>query len=98
MKLARTLERLGAYQQAAACAEDVKSMIRARFPEALFDPLRPAVGGNVWVLGVYTHDNDGWVVLGLVEGFLRELMMQRQVAIAVVPLPFHHYLDEDIVY
>jgi hypothetical protein len=52
----------------------------------------------VWVLGVYTHDNDGWRVLGVVDGFLRELTIQRQVAIAVVPLPYDHYLDEDIVY
>jgi hypothetical protein len=98
MKLARTLERLGAYQKAAACAEEVKSMIRANFPEALFDPLRPAVSGDLWVLGVYTHDNDGWAVLNLVEAPLRNMLIQRQVAITVVPLPFHHFLDEDIVY
>jgi hypothetical protein len=98
MKLARTLERLGAYQKAAACAEEIKFLIRSRFPEALFDPLRPAVGGDMWVLGVYTHDDDGWVVLSLVESVLHNLLIQRQVAIAVVPLPFHHFLDEDIVY
>jgi hypothetical protein len=98
MKLARTLERLGAYQRAVACAEEVKSVIRSAFPEALFDPLRPGVNGDAWVLGVYTHDSDGWAVLDVVEGFLRDLLVQRQVAIAVVPLPFHHYLDEDIVY
>lgn len=98
MKLARTLERLEAYQKAAACAEDVKAQIRARFPEALFDPLRPAVGGDVWVLGVYTHDSDGWQVLSHVEPYLQTILMQRQVAIAVIPLPLHHYLDQDIVY
>jgi hypothetical protein len=98
MKLARTLERLGAYQTASASAENVKTLIRSRFPEALFDPLRPAVTGNLWVLGVYTHDDDGWSVLNLVDGALSELLIQRQVAIAVVPLPYHHYLDEDIVY
>ena len=99
MKLARTLERLGAYQKAAASAEDVKSVIRLHFPEALFDPLRPVVGGNgTWVLGVYTRDNDGWAVLGLVDKVLDQLLMQRQVQIAVVPLPLHHFLDEDIVY
>jgi hypothetical protein len=98
MKLAHVLERLGAYQEAASYAEEVKSLIRSSFPEALFDPLRPAVGGDTWVLGVYTRDNDGWAVLGLVEDLLRDLLMQRRVAIAVVPLPFHHYLDEDIVY
>jgi hypothetical protein len=98
MKLARTLERLGAYQRAAACAEDVKTVIRSRFPEALFDPLRPAVGSDTWVLGVYTHDDDGWDVLSLVDGLLAQYITQRQVAIAVVPLPYHHYLDEDIVY
>jgi len=98
MKLARTLERLGAYQQAAACAEEVKAVIRSRFPEALFDPLRPAVGSDVWVLGVYTHDDDGWGVLNAVEDFLRDILIRQQVAIAVVPLPLHHYLDEDIVY
>jgi hypothetical protein len=98
MKLARTLERLGAYQKAAAYADEVKAVIKMRFPEALFDPLRPAVGGDMWVLGVYTHDNDGWDVLGVVDAPLRELLVQRQVAIAVVPLPYHHFLDEDIVY
>ena len=98
MKLSRALERLGAYQRAAACAEEVKAMIKSHFPEALFDPLRPAISGEVWVLGVYTSDNDGWAVLGLVEDFLRDLLVQQQVAIAVVPLPLHHFLDEDIVY
>ncbi len=98
MNLARTLARLGAYQHAAACAEDVKLVIKNQFPEALFDPLRPAVGSDVWVLGVYTHDNDGWTVLGLVEDFLRDILIHQEVAIAVVPLPLHHYLDEDIVY
>ena len=98
MKLARTLERLGAYQIALGHAENVKTLIRTRFPEALFDPLRPAVNGDMWVLGVYTHDNEGWSVLNLVDDPLRDLLIQRQVAIAVVPLPYHHYLDEDIVY
>lgn len=98
MTLARTLERLGSYQRAAACAEDVKRIIRSGFPEALFDPLRPSVSGDVWVLGVYTTDSDGWAVLQLVEEFVNDLMVKRQVAIAVVPLPLDHYLDEDIVY
>ena len=98
MKLARTLERLGAYQTASGYAEGVKTLIRSHFPEALFDPLRPAVNGDMWVLGVYTHDNEGWSVLSLVDESLRDLLIQRQVAIAVVPLPYHHYLDEDIVY
>lgn len=98
MKIADTLERLGAYQHAAACADEVKAFVKARFPEALFDPLRPSVDGGTWVLGVYTHDSEGWDVLGYVEDLLRDLLVQRQVAIAVVPLPYHHYLDEDIVY
>ncbi len=99
MKLARTLERLGAYQKAATAAEDVKSVIRSHFPEALFDPLRPVVGGNgAWVLGVYTRDNDGWAVLNLVDNVLEQVLVQRQVQIAVVPLPLDHFLDEDIVY
>ncbi len=98
MKLARTLERLGAYQQAAACAEEVKTMIRAHFPEALFDPLAPWVEGDAWVLGVYTRDREGFTVLAVVEGLLRDLLLHRQVAIAVVPRPLHEYLDEDIVY
>jgi hypothetical protein len=98
MKLAKTLERLGAYQRATASADDVKTLIKSRFPEALFDSLRPSIDGGTWVLGVYTHDADGWDVLGYVEDLLRDLLVQRQVAIAVVPLPLHHYLDEDIVY
>ncbi len=98
MNLARTLERLGTYQKAAACAEEVKAVIRARFPEALFDPLRPVINGNAWVLGVYTSDSEGWRVLATVENNLHNLLVQRQVAIEVVPLPLHHYLDEDIVY
>ena len=98
MKLARSLERLGAYQRAAACAEEVKAVIRSHFPEALFDPLRPWVDGDGWVLGVYTRDRDGWAVLSAVEDLLHELLVQQQVAIAVVPLPFHEYLDRDIAY
>jgi len=99
MKLARTLDRLGAYQKAAVAAEDVKSVIRSHFPEALFDPLRPIVGGNgSWVLGVYTRDDEGWAVLTSVDSVLEQLLVQRQVQIAVVPLPLHHFLDEDIVY
>lgn len=99
MKLARTLDRLRAYQKAAVAAEDVKSVIRSHFPEALFDPLRPVVGGNgSWALGVYTRDDDGWVVLNVVDPTLRRLLVQRQVQIAVVPLPLHHFLDEDIAY
>ena len=98
MKLARTLERLGAYQRAATCADDVKVLIRSHFPEALFDPLRPAVNGDMWVLGVYTHDDDGWAVLSVVDNFLRDMLVQREVAIAVVPLPYDHYLDAEIVY
>jgi hypothetical protein len=98
MKLARTLERLGAYQRAAECADDVKKVIRSGFPEALFDPLRPAVSGDMWVLGVYTRDSEGWAVLSLVDDFLRDILMQRQVAIAVVPLPLDHFLDAEIVY
>lgn len=98
MRLARTLERLGAYQRAATSAEEVKAHIRRRFPEALFDPLRPAVGSDMWVLGVYTYDDEGWAVLSHVESFLHDLLARQQVAIAVVPLPYHHYLDQDIVY
>lgn len=98
MRLSRTLDRLGAYQRADACADEVKRRIRSRFPEALFDPLRPSVGGDVWVLGVYTYDSDGWRVLHAVEAQLSAMLVQRQVAIAVVPLPYHHFLDPDIVY
>lgn len=99
MKLGRTLERLGAYQMATLCAEEVQEVIRARFPEALFDPLKPWLSSSeAWVLNAYTNDRDGWVVLGLVEDVLHQQLMQRQVAISVVPRPLNEYLDEDIVY
>lgn len=70
----------------------VEATIRARYPEARFK-LLPGVETDMWQLNAYINDSEEYELLDLIGDKLTDLLIQRDIAIYIVPLPLSAYKE-----
>ncbi len=80
----------GRRQQVAARAEQLRGLIRQRYPEAQFR-LVPGEERDTYNLLAYTKDDDATGVIELTSELVTDILVDEPFAIYVIPLPLSDY-------
>ncbi len=79
-------------QRVAARAEQLRAMIRGKYPEARFKMV-PGEERDSYHLLTYTAGDDVLGVIKLTGGLVTDILVEERFAIYVIPLPLADYED-----
>lgn len=81
------------YEKALAYAEELKDLVRRRFPEARFSAPVYWEDEGVWVMDAYTSAEDDFQVIDLVGDRELEILLRDGLHLCLIPMPLSAYKE-----
>lgn len=72
---------------------ELKRLVQARYPNAKFGEMLYYSEDEVWALDVYTEAESAFDVLDLVNDRVADILIEKGIALVVVPLPLRAYKE-----